>query len=128
MAPHQTSIAAQDVRELPLFEVHLAQLESFSFVSQNISNLLFTSRRNAQLNQAQAGVKSSYRADPFVGFEDETKQVDVGWRNDEVLFRTSFWLPLQGFPLLFHQSLWYQMSWQEGKRGVLKRRFSELRG
>lgn len=121
MVPCRKSVTAQRVRGFPLFEVHRAQLEAFSFLFHYLRNLRLTPRGNAQLNQGQAGVKGGYQANPFIGFKDEAKQVDVGGSDDEVPFRTSSWLPLQGFPLLFHQSLWYQRSWHEGKRGSLKK-------
>lgn len=101
--------------EWPPLVVHLTELESLGLAPQDFSQILFAPRRYAQFNQTQSGIDGSDHANAFIGLDNKSQQVDVGGRDDEVLPDTRLRTFLQGFPLLFHQRLWYQMNRPEGK-------------
>jgi hypothetical protein len=105
-------------------QMNPTQVEVSRFFTQDLSHIIFTSRSDAQFHQAEARIQGGYQTDPLVSLQNEAKQVDVGWRDDEVLLGTCFWLSLQGFPLLFRRSLWYQMNLRKGKGAVLFSRVS----
>jgi hypothetical protein len=104
---------------LPVIQMNLTQVEVSRFFTQDLNHLFFTPRSDAQLHQAEARIQGGYQTDPFVGLQNEPKQVNVWGGDDEVLLGTCFWLSLQGFPLLFRRSLWYQMILRKGKGAVL---------